>query len=85
MIAGAIMYQHGRRLAEIPCRPSDFGELATLQARAYLGAVNALSLVNPENAWVVLPVTPESVSNVSIGLSVLLNLTHLLRFAREGG
>ncbi|TIA99298.1 hypothetical protein E3P96_02943 [Wallemia ichthyophaga] len=62
--AGAIMYQHGRRLAEIPCRPGEFGELATLQARAYLSAVNSLSLVNPKNAWVVLPVTPESVSNI---------------------
>lgn len=62
--AGAIMYQHGRRLAEIPCRPGEFGELATLQARAYLGAVNALSLVNPDNAWVVLPVTVDSAANV---------------------
>lgn len=62
--AGSIMYQHGRRLAELPCRPSEFGELATLQARAYLAAVNALSLVNPDNAWVVLPVTPESTANI---------------------
>ena len=64
------MYQHGRRLAEIPCRPGEFGELATLQARAYLGAVNSLSLVNPDNAWVVLPVTADSAANVSIFVSI---------------
>lgn len=47
------MYQHGRRLAEIALAPQvETQEIATMQARSYLAAINALSLVDYKNAWI---------------------------------
>lgn len=53
--AGEIMFLQARRLgAASNQRGQDF-ELATLQARSYLAAINALSLVDKRNAWVAVP------------------------------
>ncbi|KAG9016926.1 hypothetical protein FRB93_009456 [Tulasnella sp. JGI-2019a] len=53
--AGGTMYLQARQLADFPVAPNQYIDLATIQARCYLAAVNALSLVDPKNAWVPLP------------------------------
>ena len=50
--AGEIMYRQGRRLAEASSTKVSTFELAAMQARSYLAAINALSLVDQRNAWV---------------------------------
>lgn len=51
-VAGEIMYRQGRRFAEAPSSKIPAFELAAMQARSYLAAINALSLVEKRNAWV---------------------------------
>ncbi|WVQ72883.1 hypothetical protein IAR50_002444 [Cryptococcus sp. DSM 104548] len=56
--AGEIMYLQGRRFAEgISSRLPAF-ELNAMQARSYLAAINALSLIDKKNAWVSVPGVP---------------------------
>ncbi|KZT26905.1 hypothetical protein NEOLEDRAFT_1111428 [Neolentinus lepideus HHB14362 ss-1] len=54
--AALTMYQRGRRLAEHPAYWNDLPR----QLEAYLTAMNALSLVDPKNAWFVMPVVSDS-------------------------
>lgn len=54
------MYQRARKLATLAAEPSNFVPMAELQMEAYLGAVNALSLVDQKVAWIVIPFTAES-------------------------
>jgi nuclear pore complex protein Nup160 len=50
--AGEIMYRQGRRFAEASSGKVPGFELAAMQARSYLAAINALTLVDKRNAWV---------------------------------
>jgi hypothetical protein len=65
MLAAAAMYQHGQRLAEIVDRNGpDFVEAMALQAKSYLAAINALSLVDQRNAWIQYVLPPGESSKV---------------------
>jgi len=54
------MYQRARKLATLAADPSNFVSMAELQIEAYLGAVNALSLVDQKVAWIAIPFAAES-------------------------
>ena len=54
------MYQRARKLAVLAAEPSNYVPMAELQMEAYLGAANALSLVDPKVAWITIPHTVES-------------------------
>ena len=58
--AALVMYQRARKLTTLATEPSDFVPMAELQIEAYLGAVNALSLVDQKVAWIAIPYTAES-------------------------
>ena len=58
--AALVMYQRARKLATLVTEPSNFTPMAELQIEAYLGAVNALSLVDQKVAWIAIPLTAES-------------------------
>ena len=60
------MYQRARKLQNLINDPTFFSSLAEAQLEAYTVAINALSLVDEKNAWVVLPVPHESVQEVRI-------------------
>jgi hypothetical protein len=55
-----VMYQRARKLATLAAEPLNFVPMAELQMEAYLGAVNALSLVDQKVAWIAIPFTAES-------------------------
>ncbi|KAK4058160.1 hypothetical protein OIO90_000899 [Microbotryomycetes sp. JL221] len=50
--AGTVMLQQARRLGSVPAHSIGYRQLATLQCQSYLAALNALSLVSKENAWI---------------------------------
>lgn len=53
VLAGAVMYEYGRRLGrEVPGVQG-----LQHQAKCYLAALNALRLVDPKYAWIVQPAT----------------------------
>ena len=54
------MYQRARKLGTLAADPSNFVPMAELQIEAYLGAVNALTLVDQKVAWIAIPLAPES-------------------------
>ncbi|WWC62448.1 uncharacterized protein I303_105044 [Kwoniella dejecticola CBS 10117] len=56
--AGEIMYLQGRRFAEGSSSKFPAFDLSAMQARSYLAAINALSLVEKRNAWVSVPGAP---------------------------
>ena len=58
--AALVMYQRARKLATLAAEPSNFVPMAELQIEAYLGAVNALSLVDQKVAWIAIPLAAES-------------------------
>ncbi|TCD70458.1 hypothetical protein EIP91_003219 [Steccherinum ochraceum] len=53
--AAMTMYQRAKKLAALTQDPAEFHSLADLQMDAYGVSMNALSLVDPKNAWFVLP------------------------------
>ena len=57
--AALVMYQRARKLGTLATEPSDFAPMAELQMEAYLGAMNALSLVDQKAAWITIPLTTE--------------------------
>ena len=63
-IAALVMYQRARKLQHLINDPTSFSSLAEAQLEAYTVAINALSLVDEKNAWLVLPVPPEHVHEV---------------------
>lgn len=63
-IAALAMYQRARKIQDLIHDPQMFSSLVEEQLEAYSVAVNALSLVDPQNAWILLPITPESVHEV---------------------
>lgn len=62
--ASLAMYQRARKLQDLTTDPTSFSALAEEQLEAYTVAINALSLVDQKNSWVVLPVPPESTHEV---------------------
>ena len=54
------MYQRARKLATLAAEPSNYVPMAELQIEAYLGAVNALSLVDQKVAWIAIPLVADS-------------------------
>ncbi|OXB37292.1 hypothetical protein LQV05_003644 [Cryptococcus neoformans] len=56
--AGEVMYLQGRRFAEGSSSKYPTFELSAMQARSYLAAINALSLVEKRNAWFSVPGAP---------------------------
>ncbi|KAG6813445.1 hypothetical protein H0H92_010779 [Tricholoma furcatifolium] len=57
--AALAMYQRARRLQDLITDPSLFASLAEEQLDAYNLAINSLSLVDPKNAWVLLPLSAD--------------------------
>jgi len=57
------MYQHARRISEAKIQPDEYLDVARLQSQSYRAAINALSLVDPKNAWITLPSSEASTSN----------------------
>ena len=58
--AALVMYHRARKLAILAAEPSNFVPMAELQMEAYLGAANALSLVDQKVAWIAIPHAAES-------------------------
>jgi len=54
------MYKQGRRFAEGSSSKVTAFDLAAMQARSYLAAINALTLVEKRNAWIALPAPTKS-------------------------
>jgi nuclear pore complex protein Nup160 len=54
------MYKQGRRFAEGSSSKVTAFDLAAMQARSYLAAINALSLVDKQNAWIALPASSKA-------------------------
>ncbi|CEL59495.1 Nuclear pore complex protein Nup160 OS=Mus musculus GN=Nup160 PE=1 SV=2 [Rhizoctonia solani AG-1 IB] len=52
--AGAAMYERARRLGEEAVVEEEFVQVANVQARCYLAAINSLELVDPSHSWVLL-------------------------------
>ncbi len=60
------MYQRARKLAGLGNTTSEqFLGLAELQLEAYLVSINALSLVDPKSAWIILPFIADPGNEVS--------------------
>lgn len=62
------MYQQGRRFGESSTTKVSAFELAAMQARSYLAAINALKLIEKRNAWISLPGPPPKALRVSLDL-----------------
>ena len=58
--AALVMYQRARKLGTLAAEPESFVPMAELRIEAYLGAINALSLVDQKVAWIVIPLAAES-------------------------
>ena len=58
--AALAMYQRARKVTTLTAELSKFVPMAELQTEAYLGAINALSLVDQKVAWIAIPLTAES-------------------------
>jgi hypothetical protein len=60
------MYQRARRLSELQSAPHELLELAELQREAYVVAMNALALLDPKSAWIIVPMTTDPVEEVCL-------------------
>jgi nuclear pore complex protein Nup160 len=60
------MYQRARKLQNLINDAVSFPSLAEEQLEAYNIAINALSLVDQKNAWVLLPISVDITHEVSI-------------------
>ena len=58
------MYQRARKLQELISDGVSFASLAEDQLDAYNIAINSLSLINPQNAWVPLPIPTDNTHEV---------------------
>jgi nuclear pore complex protein Nup160 len=63
-IASLTMYQRARKLQDVITDVTSFIALAEDQLEALSVAVNALNLVDEKNAWVLMPIVSDTVSNV---------------------
>lgn len=71
------MYLQGRRFAEGSGSKYPTFELSAMQARSYLAAINALSLVEKRNAWFSVPGAPAKSLKVNHLPSRSTPCTHL--------
>lgn len=55
------MYQRARKLRDVITDSTSFVSLAEDQLEALSVAINALHLVDEKNAWILMPVVPDSV------------------------
>ena len=62
ILASLAMYQRARKLEDVITDATSFVSLAESQLEALSVATNALSLVNEQSAWIVMPVIPDAVS-----------------------
>jgi nuclear pore complex protein Nup160 len=58
------MYQRARKLQDLINDAVSFASLAEDQLEGYNIAINALSLVDQKNAWVLLPISTDTVHEV---------------------
>lgn len=65
-LAAFTMYQRARKLVYLMGKSQETLELAELAGEAYVVAINALSMLDPKNAWIILPLAPESDDKVNI-------------------
>lgn len=54
------MYQRARKLHDLTEEPSRLILLAEEQLEAYMVAINALSLLDRQSAWIIIPISPEN-------------------------
>lgn len=64
VIASLTMYQRARKLQDVITDVTSFIALAEDQLEALSVAVNALNLVDEKNAWVLMPIVSDAVSNI---------------------
>jgi hypothetical protein len=85
--AALAMFQRARKLSEITPTSSDFISLSELQLEAYTVAMNALSILDRNDAWITLPVPAKSSSDVSVhelaDSILLLNHSNLVNQTSE--
>lgn len=71
------MYLQGRRFAEGSSSKYPLFELSAMQARSYLAAINALSLIEKRNAWISVPGAPSKSLKVNFFASHSATCAHL--------
>lgn len=64
--AASSMYLRARKLRDLMSDPSLFSAFALDQLEAYTVAINALSLIEEESAWISLPIQTEYPTEVGI-------------------
>jgi hypothetical protein len=64
MLAALTMYQRARKLHDLIGDASQWFILAEEQLEAYILAMNSLALLDPQNAWIVMPIAVETVREV---------------------
>lgn len=64
--AASSMYLRARKLHDLMSDPSLFSAFALDQLEAYTVAINALSLIEEESAWISLPIQTEYPTEVGI-------------------
>ncbi|KZT41120.1 hypothetical protein SISSUDRAFT_1059684 [Sistotremastrum suecicum HHB10207 ss-3] len=72
--AARVMYEHARRLSGFSVESNRLVEIRRQEAEAYLIAINALSLLEPNSAWIVVPLF----RSVSSELSISNNVSRLI-------
>jgi hypothetical protein len=70
-IAARAMYSYARRIQKVAPTSNIHLEAISSQAQAYLAAINALHLVDPKNAWIVIEDDENMLSVVSLIILVL--------------
>lgn len=69
------MYQRARKLHDFTGNLSQVLVLAEEQLESYVVAMNALSLLDHANAWIVMPITSDDGRDVSYSSSYVLKTT----------
>jgi hypothetical protein len=77
------MYQRAQKIHQLITTAALFAELAEDELEAYLIAINALSLLDAKDAWIVLPIVPGSHQEVSCYLSGSLHAIHFFKAPTE--
>lgn len=73
--AALTMYQRARKLHDFTGNLSQVLVLAEEQLESYVVAMNALSLLDHANAWIVMPITSDDGRDVSYSSSYVLKST----------
>lgn len=70
------MYQRARKLCGLITDTITFFSLAEAQLESYMIAMNALSLLDQKNAWIVMPVSHENSHEVCGPVSRSFSFSH---------